>query len=61
MGLIKYLPHILIGLVATALIATAANWIWPAQTQLIWAAAYVVMALVILKDVVRPVRDTLNK
>lgn len=57
----KYLPHMLVGLAATALIAAAANWIWPAQTWLIWTVAYMVMALVILKDVVRAVRDTPNE
>ena len=61
MRLIKYLPHMLIGLVATALIAAATSWIWPTRTWLIWTVSYVVMALIILKDILRAVRETPDK
>ncbi|MDP5278892.1 hypothetical protein Q9Q95_08155 [Sphingomonas sp. DG1-23] len=51
--------HIAIGLLAAALIATAAAWSYPRATQDIWLVTFVAMALVVLMGI-GPIRRALT-
>jgi hypothetical protein len=43
--------HIVVGLIAAVLVATAAAWSYPRATNDIWLVAYVAMAAVVLMGV----------
>jgi hypothetical protein len=45
------IAHILIGILAAALIAAAAAWSYPRATQDIWLVTFVAMALVVLMGI----------
>ena len=51
MRFVRQCLHLLIGWLAIALVAAAISWIWPAASHWIWIAAYVVMALLALREV----------
>jgi len=46
----RQIVHLLIGLLATAFVAAAASWVWPTASHWIWIAAYVVMAILALRE-----------
>ncbi len=47
----RRLLHLLIGLLAAALVAGVASWIWPDGARWIWIVAYVVMVFIVLREV----------
>ncbi len=52
MRFVRHLLHLLVGFLATAFVAAAASWIWPAASHWIWIAAYVVMALLAVRELI---------
>lgn len=52
----RQIIHLLIGLLATAFVAAAASWAWPAASYWIWIAAYVVMAILALRELIMTLR-----
>jgi len=56
MRFVRQMVHLLIGLLATAFVAAAASWVWPAATHWIWIVAYVAMAILALRELVKMLR-----
>ena len=50
MRFVRQMVHLLIGFLATAFVAAAASWVWPAASHWIWIAAYVAMAILALRE-----------
>ncbi len=50
MRFVRQIIHLLIGLLAAAFVAAAVSWAWPAASHWIWIVAYVVMAVLALRE-----------
>ncbi|WP_332818412.1 hypothetical protein [Sphingopyxis sp.] len=57
MRFVRQSLHLLIGLLATAFVAAAASWIWPAASHWIWIVAYVAMAVLALRELTKLMRS----
>ncbi|GAO78611.1 hypothetical protein [Sphingopyxis sp. C-1] len=52
MRFVRQIVHLLIGLLATAFVAAAASLVWPTASHWIWIAAYVVMVVLALRELI---------
>ena len=57
MRFVQQIIHLLIGLLAIALIAAAAGWVWPSLSSRIWLLAYAVMAGHVLWELIGMLRN----